>query len=385
MGLPVDRENYPRFSAGWPKTGPLEVVVGCPDCERIDLLPAASGTLYLAPVLAHTRAALRQRMVDEQLPCAEPSSGILALPVKGAGGLGEMLVRLEQALSSSEQAGCRATFVPEGEDFGLAHLQDTHLLSTLIARHNARDLSAILANDTLDFHFQPIVHAANPTEVFAYEALVRASTPGGDIIPPLDLFKTARNAELLFHLDRSARINAIRRASERGVRSHLFINFNPTAIYDPAFCLETTVREIMSRVPGQPGPAGFVFEVIESDQVNDMEHLSRIVERYRRAGFQVALDDLGAGYASLNMLSQLRPDFVKIDRELVSGIDQDIYQQKILEKIIELARDLDIRVVAEGVETVEEWRWLKERVDLCQGYLFARPAAEPPLPNHPES
>ncbi|WP_026289226.1 EAL domain-containing protein [Thioalkalivibrio sp. ALMg11] len=359
--------------------------MGCSDCERIDLLPAASGTLYLAPVLAHTRAALRQRMVDEKLPCAEPTSGILALPVRGAGGLGEMLVRLEQVLSSSEQAGCRATFVPKGEDFGLGHLQDTHLLSTLIARHNARDLSAILANDTLDFHFQPIVHAANPTEVFAYEALVRASTPGGDIIPPLDLFKTARNAELLFHLDRSARINAIRRARERGIGSHLFINFNPTAIYDPAFCLETTVREILSGAPEQPGPAGFVFEVIESDQVNDMEHLSRIVERYRQAGFQVALDDLGAGYASLNMLSQLRPDFVKIDRELVSGIDQDVYQQKILEKIIELARDLNTRVVAEGVETVDEWRWLKERVDLCQGYLFARPAAEPPLPNHPES
>ncbi|WP_026181608.1 EAL domain-containing protein [Thioalkalivibrio sp. ALJ7] len=358
--------------------------MGCPDCERIDLLPAASGTLYLAPVLAHTRAALRQRMVDEQLPCAEPTSGILALPVAGTGGLGEMLVRLEQALSSSEQAGCRATFVPEGENFGLGHLQDTHLLSTLIARHNARDLAAILANDALDFHFQPIVLASDPSEVFAYEALVRASTPAGDPIPPPELFKTARNAELLFHLDRSARINAIRRATERRIGSRLFINFNPTAIYDPAFCLETTVREINSRPADRMGPSGFVFEVIESDQVTDIEHLSRIVERYRRAGFQVALDDLGAGYASLNMLSQLRPDYVKIDRELVSGISGDIYQQKILDKIVELARDLDIQVVAEGIETVDEWRWLKDRVDYCQGYLFARPAAEPPLPQHPE-
>ncbi|WP_019625935.1 EAL domain-containing protein [Thioalkalivibrio sp. ALJT] len=358
--------------------------MGCPDCERVHLLPEASGTLYLAPVLAHTRAALRQRMVDEQLPCAEPTSGILALPVKGAGGLGEMLVRLQQALSSSEQVGCRATFVAEGDDFGLGHLQDTHLLSTLIARHNARDLSAILAGDALDFHFQPIVHAAEPAEVFAYEALVRASSPAGDPIAPPELFRTARDAELLFHLDRSARINAIRRATERGITNRLFINFNPTAIYDPAFCLETTVREIMSRPADRAGPGGFVFEVIESDQVNDIEHLSRIVERYRRAGFQVALDDLGAGYASLNMLSQLHPDFVKIDRELVSGIDRDVYQQKILDKIVELARDLNIEVVAEGIERVEEWRWLKDRVDYCQGYLFARPAAVPQLPEHPE-
>lgn len=358
--------------------------MSCPDCERIDLLPVESGTLYLAPVLAHTRAALRSRMVEEQLPCSEPVSGILAMPVDSNGGLGDTLVRLEQALSGSEQSGCRATFVPGDETFSLAHLQDTHLLSTLIARHNARDLAAILANDTLDFHFQPIVHAAEPEEVFAYEALVRARTPAGDVIPPNELFKTARVAELLFHLDRSARINAIRRATERGIGSRLFINFNPTAIYDPAFCLETTVREILSR-PNGDGPSGFVFEVIESDYVTDVDHLSRIVDRYRRAGFQVALDDLGAGYASLNMLSQLRPDYVKIDRQLVSGIDRDIYQQKILGKIVELARELEIQTVAEGVVTVEEWRWLRDRVDYCQGYLFARPAAEPPMPVHPEA
>lgn len=357
--------------------------MGCPDCERIDLLPTAAGTLYLAPVLAHTRNALRRRMVEESLACSEPASGILAMPVADNGGLGETLNRLQQALSGAEQTGCRATFVPEGETFGLAHLQDTHLLSTLIARHNARDLSAILANDALDFHFQPIVHAANPREVFAYEALVRARSADGEMIPPNDLFRMARQAELLFHLDRSARINAIRRAVERGMTSQLFINFNPAAIYDPAFCLETTVREIRS-LPPMEGPSGFVFEVIESDHVHDLDHLSKIVERYRHAGFQVALDDLGAGYASLNMLSQLRPDFVKIDRELVSGIHRDEYQQKILGKILELARDLGVRTVAEGLENADEWRWLKDRVDYCQGYLFARPAAEPPLPRHPD-
>lgn len=73
--------------------------MGCPDCERIEQLPAGAGTLYLAPVLAHTRATLRQRMKDEQLPCSEPAGGILALPVMENGGLGEMLQRLEDVLS----------------------------------------------------------------------------------------------------------------------------------------------------------------------------------------------------------------------------------------------------------------------------------------------
>ncbi|WP_018935966.1 EAL domain-containing protein [Thioalkalivibrio sp. ALJ24] len=359
--------------------------MSCPDCERINVLPDGTGTLYLAPVLAHTRATLRRRLLEEDFACSEPVSGILALSVDGEHDLGTTLSRLAEVLSHSEQSGCRATFVPEGQAFGVEHLQDTHLLSTLIARHKARDLAAILAADTLDFHFQPIVHAARPDEVFAWEALVRASSPAGEFIPPNILFDQARAAEMMFHLDRAARINAIRRATERGIHDHLFINFNPTAIYDPAFCLETTVREIHGIDPQVTRPAGFVFEVIESDQITDTEHLRRIIDRYRNAGFNVALDDLGAGYASLNLLSQLRPDFVKIDRELVSGIDGDEYQQKILGKIIELARELDIRIVAEGVETAGEWRWLRDRVDYCQGYLFARPAAEPPAPVHPDA
>ena len=361
-----------------------ETILSCPDCERINVLPTGAGTLYLAPVLAHTRATLRQRLIEERFPCSEPASGILAVAVDPEHDLGATLSRLDEALSHSEQNGCRATFVPGGEQFGVEHLQDTHLLSTLIARHNARDLAAILASDALDFHFQPIVHAARPDQVFAWEALVRASSPAGELIPPNILFDQARAAEMMFHLDRAARINAIRRATERAIHDHLFINFNPTAIYDPAFCLETTVREIRGIAPDVPAPAGFVFEVIESDQITDTEHLRRIIDRYRNAGFRVALDDLGAGYASLNLLSQLRPDFVKIDRELVRGIDADEYQQKILGKIIELARELDIRIVAEGIETPEEWRWLKDRVDYCQGFLFARPAAEPPAPVHPD-
>jgi EAL domain-containing protein (putative c-di-GMP-specific phosphodiesterase class I) len=95
----------------------------------------------------------------------------------------------------------------------------------------------------------------------------------------------------------------------------------------------------------------------------------------------VALDDLGAGFSSLNLLTELRPDFVKMDMHLIRGVDQNDYKARILGSLIDLAHKLEIPVVAEGVETVAEWQWLRAAgADLVQGYLFAKPGAEPPLP-----
>lgn len=124
-----------------------------------------------------------------------------------------------------------------------------------------------------------------------------------------------------------------------------------------------------------------MFEVVESDSVSDVEHLLRILETYRAAGFRVALDDLGAGYGSLNLLSRLKPDFVKFDRELVRNVHQDAYKEAILGKLIEMAQAVDTQTIAEGVEVRDEGEWVRDRgVDYVQGYLFARPGSPPPVP-----
>lgn len=124
-----------------------------------------------------------------------------------------------------------------------------------------------------------------------------------------------------------------------------------------------------------------VFEVTETDEVRDTEHLYRTLEFYRNAGFRIALDDLGAGYSSLNLLARLRPDFVKLDLFLTRDVDADPYKAMVAKKVMDLARELGATVVAEGVETEEEWRWFRENgADLVQGYFFARPASPPPSP-----
>lgn len=92
----------------------------------------------------------------------------------------------------------------------------------------------------------------------------------------------------------------------------------------------------------------------------------------------MALDDLGAGYSSLALTHEIRPDFVKLDRNLIQGVADDPYKAVIAEKALQLTRELGIRSIAEGVETEAELGWLQEQgADLVQGFLIARPAPEP--------
>lgn len=252
-------------------------------------------------------------------------------------------------------------------------------LGSLVAQVRGEWLSEMLRDERLTVHFQPIVSAADPGEVFAYECLLRGVGEDGSVVGPGPMFEAARNAELLFNLDRAARMKAIEEAARHGVSETVFINFNPTSIYDPVYCLRST----MSAIEHSPfAPEDIVFEIVESDAVHDDEQLVKILNFYREAGFRVALDDLGAGYGSLARLARLRPDFVKLDIALVQGVDRDPYRAIIATKLLELARDLDVRVVAEGVETEAQYHWLLAHgTDYLQGYYFARPGSPPPLPN----
>ena len=115
-----------------------------------------------------------------------------------------------------------------------------------------------------------------------------------------------------------------------------------------------------------------MFEVVESDQIDDRMQLLKILDLFREAGCRVALDDVGAGYNSLHLLTEVKPDFVKLDMQLIRGVHKDIYKSCVARKLLELSRELGVMTVAEGVETVEEWQWTRDHgADLVQGYLFA--------------
>jgi EAL domain-containing protein (putative c-di-GMP-specific phosphodiesterase class I) len=120
-----------------------------------------------------------------------------------------------------------------------------------------------------------------------------------------------------------------------------------------------------------------MFEITESERVHDAGHLTKIFEYYRQQGFITALDDFGAGHAGLNLLASFIPHTLKLDMELVRDIDSNRVKQIIVGGLIDICNQLDIRILAEGVETAAEMEYFLQRgVTLMQGYYFAKPGFE---------
>ena len=349
----------------------------CSRCENLPEGPPKDGVLYIAPPLAHTRGTIRRLLWDSKLRFGDPLEDVLAVEVC-PGGLSRLSDVMMEGLSEAELRDCRAILVEKGRLVDLSMLPRMQDLFTLLGRVRGDWLQGMMRDERITVHFQPIVDVASPEETFAYECLLRGIGEGGELVGPDSMFEAARAAGLLFNLDRAARMKAIHEAAAQGIKENVFINFNPTSVYDPVYCLRSTMKAIEES--GLPAER-IVFEVTESEEVRDGTHLKNILDYYRRGGFRVALDDLGSGYASLNLMTELRPDFVKLDIGLIKDVDHDPYKASITEKLIELAHELEVTVVAEGVETEEQWRWLADHgADYAQGYLFARPASPPPYP-----
>ncbi|MGP1385801.1 MAG: EAL domain-containing protein [Thainema sp.] len=264
----------------------------------------------------------------------------------------------------------RGAMQPQLQDFS-----DIASLQRFINFCQSDWLVDMLANKQFVSHFQPIVSIQDTSQIFGYESLLRGLDEQGKIMSPAPMFKLAAESGLLPQLDQIARLSTIAQAAQHQIKEHIFINFAPTALYDPSFCLRSTVEAI-----DQAGIAHdrVVFEVVESDDPQDLAHLRSVLQYYRDAGFLIALDDLGSGYSSLNLLHQIRPDFIKLDMELVRDVHQDLYKASITEKLLEIAQQLDIRTVAEGIECTAELDWLRSRgANFAQGYLIARPSAVP--------
>ena len=130
------------------------------------------------------------------------------------------------------------------------------------------------------------------------------------------------------------------------------MNIYPNSIQHPQQFLETTIDA--TQATGL-SPDRFVFEFVEREEIADASAFLKILDAFRREGFRVALDDVGAGYSSLNVLVRVKPDFMKLDMGLIRNVDSDAYKARVAAKLLELARDLSVKTVVEGIETVGEW------------------------------
>ncbi len=227
-------------------------------------------------------------------------------------------------------------------------------------------------NSELDFDFtmafQPIVNCQSKS-IYGYEALVRGlnNESAYSIISKV-------NDENRYTFDQLCRIKAISLAAELDIRSILSINFLPNAVYKPERCIRTTLEAAKKYdFPTER----IMFEFTEVEKIEDSEHVKRILKYYENLGFLTAIDDFGAGYSGLNLLADFQTNMIKLDMALIRNIDKDQVRQSIVKNTLNMLNDLNIISLAEGIETQEEYLWLKAAGgELMQGYYFAKPGFE---------
>ncbi|WP_097459455.1 EAL domain-containing protein [Mangrovitalea sediminis] len=247
---------------------------------------------------------------------------------------------------------------------------DNHFDENALFDESHCQLCVCGANLDFDFSFafQPIVDVQSRS-VYAYEALVRG-TKGEGAMTVLEKV----NSRNRYRFDQACRVRAVKLASELGLQEYLSINFMPMAVYRAESCIRTTLAAAKE--------FGFdtrklIFEITEQENLSSTDHLKAIINAYSEMGFQTALDDFGAGFSRLNLLCYCQPELLKLDMELVRDIHKTRSKQALVKGICLSMNELNCTVIAEGVETVEEYEWLADQgIRYFQGYLFGKPAFE---------
>ncbi|PWQ95682.1 EAL domain-containing protein [Leucothrix arctica] len=217
--------------------------------------------------------------------------------------------------------------------------------------------------------FQPIIDI-NKGDIVSYEVLLRGKSHEA----PWVVFNKVEKQDLpLF--DQYNREKAIALASRLGLDRSINLNFLPRDILaDEGSCLIKTIEACRRH--------GFnskqlTIEITESEFVENYDALSNILNNVRRENIVIAIDDFGAGYAGLNLLASIQPDLIKVDMSLLRHINENGPRQAIVRAMSRVCLDLGIDVLAEGVETEEEFDWLRSiDISLYQGFLFAKPVFE---------
>jgi EAL domain-containing protein (putative c-di-GMP-specific phosphodiesterase class I) len=218
---------------------------------------------------------------------------------------------------------------------------------------------------SFSYAFQPIIDL-RAKQIFAHEALVRgpANESAYSVLSQVNELNR-------YQFDQACRTKALKTAAALGMQTRLSINFMPNAIYKPDVCIRSTLEA--AALHAFP-PDRIIFETVEGERVDDGKWLAEIFREYKRIGFLTAIDDFGAGYAGLNLLADFAPDIVKLDMGLIRGIDAKGARQAIVRNMARMCEELHISLIAEGVETLEECKCLRDLgINLIQGYLVSKP------------
>jgi EAL domain-containing protein (putative c-di-GMP-specific phosphodiesterase class I) len=232
-------------------------------------------------------------------------------------------------------------------------------------------------NPEFTFAFQPIVDAVARKTV-SYEALVRGCANES----PFMVFQQIETGRM-HSFDASCRVAAVELACRLGISCDLNLNFLPQGLFLAERALLSTI-EASNR--NHFALDRITLEVTEGEVIEDQVHFAHLLDEYRGMGIKLSIDDFGAGHSGLNLLADFQPDQLKLDMKLVRNIASKGARQSIVRAIIGVCRDLGIDLIAEGIETVDEYAWFADHgVRLFQGYLFAKPGFEClPVPFYPD-
>ncbi len=342
----------------------------CPNCSIVNPIQD-TGYVRFRTADTETASIVKTLLLQQGIDCGEE----VRLPYSSKEQLLTMLQNLQAELSA-EHASSLDFSVIQGFEAAPRYGTDTSFASfrEFLARLQHHDLVSYIQRSAFTSYMQPILTTSNQA-VYGYEFVLR---PHGEHVSfkPYELFQVAQETGLHSFLDRQARISAIRVSAQylpKGVKR--FINFLPSSIYNPEFCLNHTFHAIEEF---SLEPEDFVFEVVETERIEHIGHLQSIFQVYQRNGVKVALDDVGAGFNTTSVLEALRPDYVKIDRELISHCEQDRMKQSKIQEIMSIAGHYGATVLAEGIERREEYDYCRDiGMHLVQGYLFGKPEREP--------
>lgn len=244
---------------------------------------------------------------------------------------------------------------------------------TEIRRDVSAQLRRVLEERAITTVFQPIF-GFREGRILGYEALVRG--PEGSLIQtPFELFSAAHEQGLALELNVICVQEILRAFSARAIDGNLFLNVSPQLIMQRGFDRDRAKR-FLDSLGIEPGRV--VIELTEEYPTVDFPYMHETLMLYRAMGFRVAIDDLGEGFASLRLWSQVKPEFVKADKHFVAGISNDAVKLQFLRAIQQIAENSGSLVIAEGIENAEDFRVVKDMGIACgQGYFIGRPAERP--------
>jgi EAL domain-containing protein (putative c-di-GMP-specific phosphodiesterase class I)/CheY-like chemotaxis protein len=238
------------------------------------------------------------------------------------------------------------------------------------------EFEQVITQEQVTCVFQPIV-ALDDYAVLGYELLARGPVES-QLHRPDALFGVARDAGRVSELDRLCRLMAVRGSSTLPAHYLRFINTEPVDLFFRSRS-NLFVEEFVEATPVELR-ALTVIELTENSVIDDFDHMRDVVRRLRSSGFRIAIDDAGAGYAGLQTMVEIEPDFIKLDMSLIRKIDESIVKQKLVRTLRDFCVAADITLIAEGIENQDQLETLRELgISHGQGFLFAHPGSPYPL------